>query len=74
MHIGQKLVVFKKKSIPNDDSAFAIKNNEYIVKQGDTLWDIAQKHNGLSVWKIKSLNNLKSDNIRPGTKIILPRT
>ena len=74
LHIGQKLVVFKKKSIPNDDSAFAIKNNEYIVKQGDTLWDIAQKHNGLSVWKIKSLNNLKSDNIRPGTKIILPRT
>ena len=49
-----------------------IAKNEYIVQKGDTLWGIAKKHNGLSVWKIKSLNNLETDNLKPGTKIILP--
>ena len=47
--------------------------NEYIIKKGDTLWGIAQKYEGLSVWKIKSLNNLESDKLSPGTKIILPK-
>jgi len=32
---------------------------EYIVQPGDTLWDIAKKHEGISIWKIKSLNNFK---------------
>jgi membrane-bound lytic murein transglycosylase D len=44
------------------------------VQEGDTLWDIAQKHNGVSVWKIKSLNNLESDYLKPGTKLILPKS
>ena len=42
------------------------------MQPGDTLWGIAKKYDGLSVWKIKSLNNLESDNLKPGTKIILP--
>lgn len=48
--------------------------NEYIVQPGDTLWGIAQKHEGISVWEIKSLNKLESDTLVPGTKIILPTT
>ena len=39
----------------------------YIIQAGDTLWDIAQKHKGLSVSKIKALNNLESDYLKPGT-------
>ncbi len=72
LDVGQKLVIYVRKNHSTSKPVVSIKENEYIVQPGDTLWDIAQKHNGLSVWKIKSLNNLESDNIRPGIKIILP--
>ena len=71
--IGEKLVVYVKKNKEVVKKDKKIGKNEYIVKKGDTLWGIAQKHEGLSVWKIKSLNNLEGDNIKPGTKIILPK-
>ena len=47
-------------------------NIKYVIQKGDTLWDIAQKHYGLSVWKIKALNNMENDNLKPGTTILLP--
>lgn len=44
----------------------------YVVKYGDTLSGIAAKHGkNLTVDKLKKLNNLKSDTIRPGQKIKL---
>ena len=72
LDIGDKLVVYTKKNQGNIEKELKITKNEYIVQPGDTLWDIAQKYDGLSIWKIKSLNNLDSDNLKPGTKIILP--
>ena len=45
-----------------------LSQNEYIIQKGDTLWDIAQKFDGLSVGKIKSLNNMENDNLKPGFK------
>jgi membrane-bound lytic murein transglycosylase D len=72
LDIGDKLVIYVKK----DDALIAekkiLKKKEYIIQKGDTLWDIAQKYNGLSVWKIKALNNMESDNLKPGTTILLP--
>ncbi|MDH5602495.1 MAG: LysM peptidoglycan-binding domain-containing protein [Cyclobacteriaceae bacterium] len=41
----------------------------YIVQPGDTLWDISKKFNGMSIEKIKQLNGLSSDNIKPGQKL-----
>jgi len=73
LDIGDKLVLFVKNNKPVRIKQTLAKN-EYIVQKGDTLWDIAQKHKGVSVWKIKSLNNLESDHLKPGTKIILPST
>ena len=72
LDIGDKLVIYvKEKNIVKKSN---ISQNEYIVQPGDTLWEIAKKHNGISIWKIKALNNLESDKIKPGTKIILPTT
>ncbi len=72
LDIGDKLVIYVKKNQKNSENEQKIVKNEYIVQKGDTLWGIAKKHNGLSVWKIKLLNNLETDNLKPGTKILLP--
>ncbi len=42
----------------------------YLVQPGDTLWDISRDL-GLSVEQIKKLNNLKSNKIKPGQKLVL---
>ncbi len=46
-------------------------SNYYIVKKGDTLWDLAVKYK-TSVKNIKDLNNLKSDVLQVGQKLLLP--
>ncbi len=43
----------------------------YFVQPGDTLWDISKMYQGLSIEKIKRLNNLKSNKIMPGQKLVL---
>ena len=44
--------------------------NVYIVKSGDTLWSIA-KNNGLSVDELKDLNNLTSNKLSIGQKLLI---
>ncbi|WP_162054982.1 lytic transglycosylase domain-containing protein [Pontibacter pamirensis] len=41
------------------------------VQPGDTLWNISRKYDGISIEQIKKLNKLKSDNLKPGQKLIL---
>tara|TARA_B100001287_G_scaffold169919_1_gene142948 strand:- start:2636 stop:3970 length:1335 start_codon:yes stop_codon:yes gene_type:complete len=72
LNIGDKLVLYvpvEKKETNNSENS----TNEYIVKKGDTLWDIANNHRGVSITIIKQLNNLSDNNLIPGTKILLPR-
>jgi LysM repeat protein len=47
------------------------KGKYYIVQKGDYLTKIAQKFN-TSVSEIKKLNNLKSDTVYPGQKLLIP--
>ena len=46
---------------------------EYVVEKGDTLSVIAEAFN-TSVPVLKSMNNLKGNNLRIGQKILVPRT
>jgi cell wall-associated NlpC family hydrolase len=51
----------------------ANKNHEtYIVKPGDTLWQLACSR-GYSIEMVKKLNRLNSDLIRPNQKLIFPK-
>lgn len=43
----------------------------YTVQPGDTLWDISKKFEGLTIEKIKSLNNLSSSKLKPGQTLII---
>lgn len=46
-------------------------DNTYRVRQGDTLWDIARRHN-VSISDIQAWNNLKDpSDVRPGTSLII---
>jgi len=72
LDIGDKLVIYVKKGKHLSAEKKILDKNEYTIQKGDTLWDIAKKHNGLSVWKIKALNNMENDNLKPGTTILLP--
>jgi membrane-bound lytic murein transglycosylase D len=43
----------------------------HAVKQGDTLWNISKRYNNIPVEKIKKLNKLKSNELKPGQKLII---
>jgi LysM repeat protein len=47
------------------------KNNTYIVKKGDSLYQIAKKYN-TSIDKIKELNNLTTNSLSIGQQLFIP--
>ncbi len=72
IRVGQTL------QIPNGNSQSIAQNQTnssgqttYIVQPGDSLWIISKKHNGLTVEQLKRLNNLNSNNIKPGQRLIV---
>ena len=67
--IGDSLIV--KDSSGNSDSSSSADNNKYyIVKKGDSLYSIARSNN-MTVDKLKSLNNLTSNILSIGQKLII---
>ena len=63
LNIGQQIIIPKNENL-------GVKNS-YIVKKGDTLWDIAKLYN-ISVNELKSLNNLNSNIIQIGQVLKVP--
>lgn len=77
IRVGQRLNIFLKPSaftksvaLPSQPIPFPA-SNTYIVQPGDTLWDISKKFQGLTIDKLKELNNLENAKIQPGQKLIL---
>jgi membrane-bound lytic murein transglycosylase D len=81
IHSGQRLAIWVappsgsiastkiKQSSPS--TLLSPDTKTYIVQPGDTLWDISKRMPGLTVEKIKSLNNLKGNSLKPGQKLII---
>ena len=67
--IGDSLIV-KDSSGNSDNSSCADNNKYYIVKKGDSLYSIARSNN-MTVDKLKSLNNLTSNILSIGQKLII---
>ena len=82
IHPGQKLVICTgaKASVSAAKSGTSSKKSKsrqqstryYTVKRGDTLSGIASKYKGVTVTQIKRANNLRSNNIRPGQRLLIP--
>lgn len=72
--INQRLIVSGGPSASKDTTtASSSQKNQkvryYTVKDGDTLWEIAQQFDGVTVEDIKRLNNLKNNNIVTGQRL-----
>lgn len=82
IHPGQKLVIRTgaKASVSAAKSGTSSKKSKsrqqsaryYTVKRGDTLSGIAAKYKGVTVTQIKRANNLRSNIIRPGQRLLIP--
>ncbi|WP_026966995.1 LysM peptidoglycan-binding domain-containing protein [Algoriphagus terrigena] len=71
--VGQTLYLYNGKAPAAENLADNSSNSgqrTYTVRPGDSLWIISQKH-ALSVDQIKRLNNLNSNNIKPGQRLII---
>lgn len=66
LSIGQTLII-PSTNIPNQNEI------TYIVKKGDSLWLIANKYD-TTVEKIKSTNNLSTNNLSIGQILVIPST
>lgn len=66
LSVGQKLLI-KDTSSSNDLGVY------YTVKAGDTMYGIAKEYN-LSVDELKSMNNLTSNNLSIGQKLLVSGT
>lgn len=64
LSIGQELII-------KDDQSNNLNQGIYTVKKGDSLYGIAKKFN-TTVDKIKSANNLITNNLAIGDKLIIP--
>ena len=80
---GQKLVIYTDKKVSKQiDSTPKAKpvfreNPKYsyhVIKSGDTLWDIANLYEGLSVSELKSLNrDVDYRKLKPGDRLIVAK-
>ncbi|MBT8194940.1 MAG: LysM peptidoglycan-binding domain-containing protein [Bacteroidia bacterium] len=82
LRIGQSLLVYTLVPVTSENVASVeveeIDNNKYLyytVQEGDTLWDIANRHNDVSVKELLQINNIyNSRRLKPGTKIKIKTT
>lgn len=67
LHIGDQLL------IPISNNKTTNKNIQYIIKPGDTLYNIAKRYN-TTVDEIKRVNNFNTNMLKIGDVIFLPGT
>ncbi|MFD0863165.1 LysM peptidoglycan-binding domain-containing protein [Sungkyunkwania multivorans] len=82
LSVGQRLTIYPKR-IPaiaskTKTSISATKKKKtvvagktYTVKAGDSLWSISQKFPGISVENLKDWNDISSNNLKPGMKLVV---
>jgi len=58
--------------IDNNKQGNNIQYIYHVVQKGDTLWNISQRYEQVTIDDIKKLNNLKENDLIPGQKLKLP--
>ena len=72
----QELIVYVKEtkkvkanSLAAKTSSENIKGQIHTVRQGDTLWNISQKYDGVTIEDIKRWNKISGNTVKVGQKI-----
>jgi len=79
LKIGQRLTIYPRKPVTSSrekSSAKTVASNGkkvYTVRQGDSLWKIANRFPGVSVKNIKVWNDISDDKVKPGMKLIVSK-
>src|SRR5690606_27165824 len=72
---GQTLLIYPSqdfdKTIVSSSPGENLKGKVYTVQPGDSLWLISRKVEGITIDQIKKLNNLSTNEIKPGQKLII---
>ncbi|QDO95649.1 LysM peptidoglycan-binding domain-containing protein [Formosa sediminum] len=75
LSIGQRLTIYPRNASvipkkvmpkPTTSTVQTSGGHTYVVKKGDSLWSIAQKHSGISVENIKEWNDISGTSLKPG--------
>lgn len=48
-----------------------VRNRYHRVQPGDTLWNIAQRYDNLTIEQLKKVNKIRGNNLKPGQKLIV---
>jgi len=82
LKIGQRLTIYPRKPssaapkslvTPTNKTPVLTSSGAYLVKNGDSLWSIAQKFPGISIQNIKDWNNISGTTLKPGMKLIVSK-
>ncbi|MEN1785754.1 MAG: LysM peptidoglycan-binding domain-containing protein [Bacteroidota bacterium] len=82
LSIGQRLTIYPRRSLKRAKNAVTKSNSTtstaangvskvHEVRSGDSLWTISRKYPGISIENLREWNGLKSNNLKPGTKLKL---
>lgn len=71
LKIGQNLVIYPRKNGTSSENSSGSSPQFYTVRNGDSLWSISKKFPGVTVQKLKNLNNMNSNRLKPGMKLKL---
>jgi membrane-bound lytic murein transglycosylase D len=79
LKIGQRLTIYPRNPQGQTHAVAAKKSIDlkgkevYQVKQGDTLWTIAQKFPGVSVQNLKEWNDISGTNLSIGANLVVSK-
>ena len=69
IHPNGPIVAAAKPSTTSTAKSTGTNTKEYTVREGDSLWTISKKYPGVTIEDIKQWNGMRSDNIKPGTRL-----
>ena len=80
LKIGQRLTIYPRNPVASSSKPKSTETKvntsgkkTYTVKQGDSLWSIAQKFDGVSVENLKSWNKISSNKLKIGMTLVVSR-